>query len=85
MKNNGEVQMYFIEDSHPPSISPEQFELIQEMMKDGTGGKQGIFTGKVRCGDCGNTYGPKVWHSNDKYRKVIWQCNSKFKRTNQAF
>ena len=49
------------------------------MMKDGTGGKQGIFTGKVRCGDCGNTYGPKVWHSNDKYRKVIWQCNSKFK------
>ena len=79
MKNNGEVQMYFIEDSHPPLISPEQFELVQELMKDGTGGKHGIFTGKVRCGDCGNTYGPKVWHSNDKYRKVIWQCNSKFK------
>lgn len=25
------------------------------------------------------TYGSKVWHSNDPYRKVIWQCNSKFK------
>ena len=62
--------MYFIEDSHPPIISPEQFELVQEIMRDGTGGKQGIFTGKVRCGDCGNNYGPKVWHSNDKYRKV---------------
>ena len=23
-------------------------------------------------------YGPKVWHSNDAYRKVIWQCNHKF-------
>lgn len=24
-------------------------------------------------------YGPKVWHSTDKYRRVIWQCNGKFK------
>lgn len=22
--------------------------------------------------------GPKVWHSNDTYRKIIWQCNHKF-------
>ena len=21
----------------------------------------------------------KIWHSNDKYRKIIWQCNAKFK------
>ena len=28
---------------------------------------------------CGSVYGSKVWHSNDKYRRVIWQCNSKFK------
>ena len=33
-----------------------------------------IFSGKIFCGDCGKFYGPKVWHSNDKYRKVIWQC-----------
>ena len=24
-------------------------------------------------------YGSKVWNSNSKYRKVIWQCNDKFK------
>lgn len=23
-------------------------------------------------------YGSKVWHSNSKYRKTIWQCNKKF-------
>ena len=23
-------------------------------------------------------YGAKVWHSTDKYRRVIWQCNHKF-------
>ena len=37
-----------------------------------------IFSGKLICADCGGYYGSKVWHSNDKYRKVIWQCNHKF-------
>ena len=23
-------------------------------------------------------FGSKVWHSNDKYRRIIWQCNYKF-------
>ena len=23
-------------------------------------------------------YGSKVWHSNDPYRKVVWQCNAKY-------
>ena len=38
-----------------------------------------IFSSKIKCGDCGSWYGSKVWHSNDKYRRVIWQCNHKFK------
>ncbi len=38
----------------------------------------GAFSGKIKCGDCGSWYGSKVWHSNDKYRKVVWQCNHKF-------
>jgi hypothetical protein len=39
----------------------------------------GTFASKLICGDCGNFYGSKVWHSTDKYRRVIWQCNYKFK------
>lgn len=31
------------------------------------------------CDDCGSYFGAKVWHSNSKYRRVIYQCNSKFK------
>lgn len=31
------------------------------------------------CGECGAFYGPKVWHSNSKYRRVVWQCNHKFR------
>lgn len=28
---------------------------------------------------CEGIFGPKVWHSNSKYRRTIWQCNNKFK------
>lgn len=28
---------------------------------------------------CGATFGPKTWHSTDKYKKVIWRCNDKYK------
>lgn len=37
------------------------------------------FHSKIICGDCGGSYGRKVWHSKDVYRSVIFQCNQKFK------
>lgn len=37
-----------------------------------------VFSGKIFCGDCGEIYGSKAWHSTSKYPRVIWQCNSKF-------
>ena len=37
------------------------------------------FSGKIICGDCGDIFGSKTWHSTDRYRRVIWQCNGKFK------
>ena len=36
------------------------------------------FSGVVYCGDCGGLYGPKVWHSNDRYRRTVWQCTRKY-------
>lgn len=33
--------------------------------------------------DCGHLYGSKVWHSTDKYKKTIWQCNYKFDKKNK--
>ncbi len=64
-------------------INPETFEMVQTLMTTRTKGRNrkssvSIFSSKVKCGDCGSWYGPKVWHSNDAYRKVIWQCNHKF-------
>ena len=38
-----------------------------------------IFSSRIICGDCGSYFGSKVWNSTSKYRRVIWQCNGKFK------
>ena len=37
-----------------------------------------IFSGKIRCGECGGSFGAKVWHSTDKYRRMIYRCNNKY-------
>lgn len=37
------------------------------------------FSGKIVCGECRSFYGSKVWHSNSKYNRIIWQCNHKYK------
>lgn len=37
-----------------------------------------IFGAKLKCGDCGGWFGVKTWHSTDRYRTSIWQCNCKF-------
>ena len=81
--NEGEVPQYFIEDSHPLIIEPEEFELVQaEIARRKKIGKvyssSNIFSTKLVCSCCGGFFGSKVWHSTSKYRRVIWQCNHKF-------
>lgn len=82
--NEGEVPQYKVEDSHPAIIEAEEWELVQsEMKRRKTRGKHhnslSPFSAKIICGDCGEYYGSKVWHSNSKYKRTIWQCNHKFK------
>ncbi len=82
--NEGEVPQYYVENSHPAIITPQEFDMVQEeFLKRENFGKQysstSVFASKIICGDCGGYFGAKVWHSNSKYRRVIYQCNSKFK------
>ncbi len=83
-KNDGLVPQYYIKENHPPIIPPEIFDKVQRMIeerknKNSRVSGASVFSGKVFCGSCGGAFGPKVWHSNDKYRRVIFQCNNKFK------
>jgi hypothetical protein len=36
------------------------------------------FSSKLICEKCGGFYGPKIFHSNEKYRKTVYQCNKKY-------
>ncbi len=82
--NQGEIPQYYVENSHPAIVSQEVYDLAQlELKRRKESGLyysgNGPFASKIICGDCGQTYGSKVWHSTSKYRRIIWQCNSKYK------
>ena len=84
-KNEGEIPQYYVEGNHEAIIPPEKFDMVQrEMAKRGKGKKyhSGVhpFSSKIKCGECGGWYGSKVWHSNSKYRRIVWQCNHKFSK-----
>lgn len=83
VKNDGAVPQYYVEDSHPAIIEPAVFDRVQDIIAargaDRSFSGSTIFSTKIKCGCCGGWYGPKVWHSTDRYRRVIWQCNAKFK------
>ena len=82
-RNEGEVPQYYIEHSHPAIIDPQEFQMVQnEIARRKALGRKysggSIFSCRIVCADCGEFFGSKVWHSNTKYRTVIWQCNDKF-------
>ena len=72
-----------MEGSHPAIIEPDEWDQVQaEFARRKQLGRtysgKSVLSTKLVCADCGGYYGQKVWHSTDQYRRVIWQCNSKF-------
>lgn len=83
VKNNGEVPQYYVENDHEAIISKGTFEAVQfekERRRNLNYRYSGvnIYASKIICGECGGFYGAKVWHSNDKYRKLVYRCNRKY-------
>ena len=81
-KNTGEIPQYYVEEHHEAIISPDLFDFVQAEIKrreqNGKHSGVSIFANKIKCGCCGGWYGAKVWHSTDKYRRVIYRCNKKY-------
>ena len=81
-KNTGEIPQYYVDEHHEPIIPPDLFDFVQSEIKAReNGGKHSgvsIFANKIKCGCCGGWYGARVWHSTDKYRRVIYRCNKKY-------
>ena len=81
-KNTGEIPQYYVEEHHEPIIPPDLFDFVQSEIKrreqNGKHSGVSIFANKIKCGCYGGWYGAKVWHSTDKYRRVIYRCNKKY-------
>ena len=66
--NEGEVPQYYVEHSHEPIITPEEFDKVQtelarrKQISRQYSGKS-IFSSRIVCGDCGSYFGSKDWNS----------------------
>lgn len=86
-KNEGEVPQYYVERNHEAIVSPAVFDLVQAEFAKRREAKTrhsgvNLFSGKIKCADCGGWYGAKVWNSNNKYRKTVYRCNKKYAGNN---
>ena len=93
-ENNGEIPQYYVEESHPAIIDKEMWEAVQlEIQRRKIFAEEhGIakldyatvknpFAGRIICGNCGSTFGRKVWNSTDeRLKRIIWRCNRKYER-----
>jgi len=78
----GEIPQYYVEEHHEAIIPPDLFDFVQAEIKrreqNGKHSGVSIFANKIKCGCCDGWCGAKVWHSTDKYRRVIYRCNKKY-------
>ena len=80
-RNEGQLQMYYVESNHEPIIDIDTFQKVQKEIncranhyKPTSGTKEYVFTGKIECGICGKNYRRKISASSTKYEKPIWIC-----------
>lgn len=89
--NDGQVNQYYVEDSHEAIIDKETWELVQLELARRKAfreehqlnfyimqNKDNPFTSKVFCAECGSAFGRKNWTISRGKRKV-WQCNNRYK------
>ena len=89
VKNNGEVTQYYVEESHPAIIDPEEWEAVQleskrrrkfceehHIKKLDT---RVAFSGKLICSKCGNVYGRKTWIKPTGVQRKVWMCSTRYK------
>ena len=83
-RNKGELPIYMVDGMFEPLVSRDDFDKTEEIRKqraEQSCNRNPVlmpFSGMVRCGCCGGWYRAKVWHSTDKYRRVIYRCNKKY-------
>lgn len=90
--NRGEVQSYYMEDSHPAILSKEAWNALQNKMEENKRGRniaQGDsmkyqnrypLSGMLHCPYCGKT----LWRRQGYKKKVEWMCATYIEEGKQA-
>ncbi len=74
-ENKGELERYLVQDTMPPIISEEKFEIVQKLIakqKENSkfSEKTYLLSGKIKCGKCGCSFKRKMIN-----KKVCWTCS----------
>ena len=78
--NHGERKMYYVKDAHDPIIPREQFAAVQSEIARRAGNMnqkkadKTVFSGLIRCHECGKHFTRKIANANSKYAKPAWVC-----------
>lgn len=75
LRNRGELPKYYVQDTHPPIVSRETFQRVQELSKKRTAlyakvnrEQDNAFAGKIVC-SCGGRFRKKTGRGN-----IYWTC-----------
>ena len=86
-KNLGEADQFYVSEHHEPIISPEKFDMVQEILKERCGarangrrignvGRKFAFSSRIRCGFCGNCFTRRTVVGKDREKIPSWSCTS---------
>ena len=86
-KNLGEADKFYVSEHHEPIISPEKFDMVQEILKERCGaringrrignvGRKFAFSSRIRCGFCGNGFTRRTVVGKDREKIPSWSCTS---------
>ena len=81
--NKGQVPMIVLKNHHEPIVSREVWNLAQERLQRGhkRAGEHGhsnryVFSGKIRCGQCGKSYVSRIKYRKDGTKIRRWSCST---------
>ena len=87
VKNEGQVNQYYVENSHKGIIPKDEWEAVQmelarreEYCKEigltnfGVASVDSPFTSRLVCGQCGEAYGRRRWSNRHQF---FWACHNK--------
>ncbi len=82
--NKGQVPLVILENHHEPIISREIWDMAQQRLRQNYKHRQGkgghsnryVFSGKIKCGECGASFVGRFKYRKDGTRMRRWSCGT---------